>query len=46
MDPTGCFEALQERGIIVRDVGGAIRISVGTEDENRRMLTALDDVLA
>jgi len=46
MDPTGCFEALQERGVIVRDVGGAIRISVGTEDENLRMLIALDDVLA
>ncbi|NNL98861.1 MAG: histidinol-phosphate transaminase [Acidimicrobiia bacterium] len=45
MDATGCFEALQRRGIIVRDLGGAIRISVGTEEENRRLLEALDEVL-
>ncbi len=42
--PTDCFEALQQRGVIVRDVGEAVRISVGTEAENQRLLTALDEV--
>ena len=41
-----CFEALQERGVIVRDVGGAVRVTVGTVEENQRMLEALDAVLA
>ncbi len=45
MAPTECFEALQARGVIVRDVGEAIRISVGTEEENGRLLDALDEVL-
>jgi histidinol-phosphate aminotransferase len=46
MDPTECYEGLQARGVIVRDVGTAIRISVGTELENRRVLEALDAVIA
>jgi histidinol-phosphate aminotransferase len=45
MDPTECFEGLQARGVIVRDVGDAIRISVGTDEENRQVLEALDAVL-
>jgi histidinol-phosphate aminotransferase len=45
MAPTECYEALQARGVIVRDVGGAIRISVGTDEENQRLLEALDEVL-
>lgn len=42
---TDCFQSLQERGVIVRDVGGAVRITIGTEEENQRLLRALDDVL-
>ncbi|MGH8082366.1 MAG: histidinol-phosphate transaminase [Lysobacter sp.] len=43
--------ALVERGVILRPMGGyglvdCIRISVGSADENRRLLTALDEVLA
>ena len=45
MQPRQCFEALQREGIIVRDVGDAVRISVGTEEENHRLLAALDRVL-
>jgi histidinol-phosphate/aromatic aminotransferase/cobyric acid decarboxylase-like protein len=46
MAPSECYQALLERGVIVRDVGGAIRISVGTDEENERLLSALDEVLA
>jgi len=45
MAPAECFTALQERGIIVRDVGDAIRISVGTDEENQQLLEALDAVI-
>jgi len=45
MDPTECFEGLQALGVIVRDVGDAIRVSVGTDEENRQVLDALDAVL-
>lgn len=43
--------ALVERGVILRPMGGyglgdCLRITVGTRDENRRLLTALDEVLA
>ncbi|UJB21075.1 MULTISPECIES: histidinol-phosphate transaminase [Lysobacter] len=43
--------ALVERGVILRPMGGygladCIRISVGSPDENRRLLAALDEVLA
>lgn len=42
---------LVERGVILRPMGGygladCIRISVGSPDENRRLLAALDEVLA
>ena len=43
-------EALLRRGVIVRPVGNydlphSVRISVGTEAENARLLAALDDTL-
>ena len=43
--------ALVERGVVLRPMGGyglgdCLRITVGTRDENRRLLTALDEVLA
>jgi histidinol-phosphate aminotransferase len=43
--------ALVERGVILRPMGGyglgdCLRITVGTRDENRRLLVALDEVLA
>ena len=44
--PAECFEALQALGVIVRDVGDAVRISIGTDTENQRLLEALDTVLA
>jgi histidinol-phosphate aminotransferase len=42
----GCYEALEERGVIVREAGGALRVTIGTDDENERLLRALDDVLS
>lgn len=44
------FQDLQRRGVIVRPVGPYglpeyVRISVGTEQENRRFLVALEEVL-
>lgn len=41
-----CFVALQARGVVVRDVGDAVRITVGTDEENARLLLALDEVLS
>lgn len=38
-------QGLLERGVIVRPFGEALRVSVGTEIENRRFLMALDQVL-
>lgn len=43
--------ALTDRGVILRPMGGyglpdCLRISVGNPDENRRLLAALDEVLA
>lgn len=43
------FAALQRRGVIVRPVGGYglpdwVRVTVGTPEENRRFLWALDEV--
>lgn len=43
--PGQCCEALQQEGIIVRDVGDAVRISIGSSEENARLLDALDRVL-
>jgi histidinol-phosphate aminotransferase len=44
------YEALLERGVITRPMGpyglpDALRITVGTEPQNRRLLTALEEVL-
>lgn len=43
--------ALVQRGVVLRPMGGyglgdCLRITVGTRDENRRLLLALDEVLA
>ncbi|GAB3332797.1 histidinol-phosphate transaminase [Marilutibacter aestuarii] len=43
--------ALAERGVVLRPMGGyglpdCLRISVGNPDENRRLLAALDEVMA
>ena len=43
--------ALVERGVILRPMGGyglgdCLRITVGTENDNARLLAALDEVLA
>ena len=45
------YEALLRRGVIVRPVGiyampNHLRVSIGTEAENRRFLEALAEVLA
>lgn len=50
-DGAGVSRRLQERGVIVRPVGGYglpewIRISVGTEQENRRVLAELPEAIA
>lgn len=44
-DATRVNDALLRRGVIVRPFADAIRVSVGTEVENRRFLLALDQVL-
>src|SRR3712207_647547 len=42
-DPHGLFEALLERGVIIRDIGieGHLRVSAGTEAETTAFLEAL-----
>ena len=51
-DGTACVEAaLLARGVILRPMGGyglgdCLRITVGTESDNARLLAALDEVLA
>ena len=37
-------DRLLKEGVIVRPMGPIIRVTVGTEDENRRFLRALDAV--
>ena len=49
-DGQGVFESLQERGVIARPMGGYglpewIRLSIGTEDENLRSVSALKSAL-
>ena len=49
-DGAGVYQALLERGIITRQMGAYqlpewIRISVGTEAENERCLSALEEIL-
>lgn len=45
-DPRAVFEALLERGIIVRDLGipGHLRVSAGTEPETTAFLEAIRDI--
>ncbi|MDD3313697.1 histidinol-phosphate transaminase [Pseudodesulfovibrio sp.] len=50
MDARQVFETLLERGIIVRHLGSfglgdCIRVNVGTDDENRRFIQTLADIL-
>lgn len=51
-DATSAFEALLDDGIVVRDMrnypqlADALRITVGTADENARVLGALDSMVA
>lgn len=51
-DPDGIFQGLKDRGILVRDLHrpgtpleGCLRITVGTPDENDRLLDALGEIL-
>ena len=46
-DPAQTFNALLKEGVIVRPVGIAnhLRVSIGTEAENTKFLTALANVL-
>ncbi len=49
-DGRALFQALLRRGVIVRPMGGYglprhLRITIGTADENRRLLAALAEVL-
>ena len=43
-DTQGLSDRLLKEGVIVRPMGSIIRVTVGTEDENRRFLEALDHV--
>jgi len=51
-DPKRVFDGLAGRGILIRDVSHypmlskALRVSVGTDDENEKFLKALKEVLS
>lgn len=47
-DPNATFEALRDRGILIRDVGipGCLRVSAGTEHETTAFLRALAELRA
>ena len=51
VDAVRVFTALRDRGIILRDqsrqptLENCIRITVGTKDENERLLTELEEIL-
>jgi histidinol-phosphate aminotransferase len=51
-DPKAVFESVYRRGILIRDVtsyprlGRCLRISVGSEEENRALVVALREALA
>jgi histidinol-phosphate aminotransferase len=51
-DPKAVFESVYRRGILTRDVTSyprlskCLRISVGTEEENRQLLSALREAMA
>jgi histidinol-phosphate aminotransferase len=42
--PRRVFEALIERGVLIREYADALRISIGNPDENDRFLTALQEI--
>jgi histidinol-phosphate aminotransferase len=44
-DAPGLFDALLREGVIVRVLGGGVRVTVGTPSENKRFLEALDKVV-
>lgn len=49
-DPNKIFQALLQKGVIVRPVGGyglkqQLRFTIGTAAENKRLISALEDVL-
>ncbi len=44
-DANACFEALLQKGIVVRRFSKHLRITAGTQDENKALLTALETVL-
>lgn len=46
-DPNAVFEALLERGVLIRNVGlpGTLRVSAGTEAETTAFLNAIQEVL-
>ena len=46
MDAMVAFDKLQRQGLIVRAFGGGtwVRVTVGSEEENRRLIAALDDL--
>jgi histidinol-phosphate aminotransferase len=51
LPPSELFDALVQRGLLIRDVSKApmlanyVRISVGTPEENDRLLTALREII-
>jgi histidinol-phosphate aminotransferase len=44
-EPRRAFDALCERGILIREYAEALRVSIGNPDENDRFLAALQEVL-
>jgi histidinol-phosphate aminotransferase len=44
MGASELFEGLLRRGVIVRVLGGGVRVTVGTPAENERFIVAMDDV--
>ncbi len=43
-DPKALAQAFMERGVIIRTLGGMIRVSVGTPAENERFIAVWDEV--
>jgi histidinol-phosphate aminotransferase len=43
--PRRVFEALIERGVLIREYADALRVSIGNPDENDRFLAALREVV-
>lgn len=43
-EPRRVFEALIDRGVLIREYADALRVSIGNPDENDRFLTALQEI--